>query len=45
MEAMTKKFNRENNPLKILDEIKEEYSEISRSLSLVQKVLSSIEAR
>lgn len=42
---MTKLFNRENNPMKILEDIKREYSEISHNNSLVQKVMNSIATR
>lgn len=45
MEAMTSIFNRENNPMKILEDIKREYSEISREISQIQKVMSSVAAR
>lgn len=42
---MTKIFNRENNPMKILEDIKHEYSEISKNSSLVQKIMESINTR
>ena len=42
---MTKMFNRENYPMKILEDIKHEFSEISKETSLVQKVISSIQTR
>ena len=45
MEAMTKIFNRENNPMKILEDIKREYSEVANETSLAQKIMSSIETR
>jgi hypothetical protein len=45
MEIMTKIFNRENYPMKILEDIKQEFSEVTKQTSLVQKVMSSIDSR
>jgi hypothetical protein len=45
MEIMTKIFNRENYPMKILEDIKHEFSEVTKQTSLVQKVMSSIDSR
>lgn len=45
MEAMTEILNRENNPMKLLDDLKHEYSEIVKETSLIQKITSSIEER
>jgi 5'-deoxynucleotidase YfbR-like HD superfamily hydrolase len=45
MEAMTKIFNREYNIMKIREDIKHEYSEISKENSLVQKVMAAITKR
>ena len=45
MEVMTRIFNRENYPMKILEDIKQEFAEVSKQISLVQKVMSSIESR
>ena len=42
---MTKNFNREYNPNKILEAIKHEYWEIEKDSSPVQKVMSSISSR
>lgn len=45
MEIMTKIFNRENYPMKILEDIKHEFSEVTKQTSLIQKVMSSIDSR
>lgn len=45
MEVMTRIFNRENYPMKILEDIKHEFAEVSKQISLVQKVMSSIDSR
>lgn len=42
---MTKILNLENNPMKLLDDLKHEYSEIVKETSLIQKIVSSIEER
>jgi hypothetical protein len=45
MEIMTKIFNRENYPMKILEDIKHEFSEVTKQISLIQKIMSSVESR
>lgn len=45
MEIMTKIFNRENYPMKILEDIKQEFSEVTKQISLIQKIMSSVESR
>ncbi len=45
MEIMTKIFNREIYPMKILEDIKHEFSEVTKQTALVQKVMSSIDSR
>jgi len=45
MEIMTKIFNREIYPMKILEDIKHEFSEITKQTALIQKVVSSVDSR
>ena len=45
MEIMTKIFKRENYPMKILEDIKHEFSEVTKQTSLIQKIMSSVESR
>jgi hypothetical protein len=45
MEIMTKIFNRENYPMKILEDIKHEFSEVTKQTALIQKIMSSVESR
>lgn len=45
MEIMTKIFNRENYPTKILENIKQEFQEVSKGTALIQKVSTSVTAR
>ena len=45
MEVMTKIFNNENNPMKVLEDIKREFSEISKEASEVQKIFKSMQTR
>jgi Mg-chelatase subunit ChlI len=42
MEIMTKVFSKENNPMKILEDIKSEFSEISKETSFIQKVIAAV---
>ena len=44
-EFMTKILSHENNPMKVLEEIKAEFSEISKDTSLIQKAITSAETR
>lgn len=45
MEVMTKVLSKENNPMKILEDIKNEFQEISKETSFVQKVVAAVVPR
>jgi|JI61114C2RNA_FD_contig_21_15200200_length_535_multi_6_in_0_out_0_2 hypothetical protein len=42
MEVMTKVLSKENNPMKILEDIKNEFQEISKETSFIQKVIAAV---
>lgn len=42
MEVMTKVLSKENNPMKILEDIQHEFQEISKESSFIQKVVAAV---
>lgn len=42
---MTRVLSRENNLNRVFDELKAEYTDISRGTSIVQKLVNSVEVR